>query len=47
MKKVKQFLNKIYRFFFPKNFWFEIQRGMMIGQTKGKEMRRNHASKKK
>jgi hypothetical protein len=31
------FLNKIFRFFFPKDFMNELRRGMNIGEQKGKE----------
>lgn len=30
-------LNKIFRFFFPKDFMNELRRGMNIGEQKGKD----------
>ena len=45
-------LNKIFRFFFPKDFMDELRRGMNIGEQKGKdrlkvleERKRNKRSK--
>jgi hypothetical protein len=32
-----KFLNKIFRFFFPKDFMNELRRGMNIGEAKGKD----------
>ena len=40
MKKIKRFLNKIYRFFFPKGgFYASMQQGIVKGQLKGRKMR--------
>jgi len=39
MKKMLKFLNKIFRFFFPKNFNEELRRGMQIGsESKAREI---------
>jgi len=39
MKKIIKFLNKIFRFFFPKNFNEELRKGMQIGsESKAREV---------
>lgn len=43
---LKTIVIKVFRFFFPKDFWGEVRRGMMIGEVKGKQMRRNNQDKK-
>jgi hypothetical protein len=37
MNDIFKIPNKIFRFFFPKDFMGELRRGMGIGEKKGKE----------
>lgn len=42
-----RFLNKIFRFFFPKDFWGEFQKGLVQGQEKAKQIKAKQIRAKK